>query len=205
MSVKRIGVLALQGDFEAHEKMLDKIGIRHGQVRKREDLENMDGLIIPGGESTTMITLMKSFDLIEPIKAFHRQGKSIFGTCAGSILLAKDIVHSDQFRFGFLDIAIERNGYGRQVQSFEKNIAIKELGAEPFHAVFIRAPRILRCGHSVKVLAELDGSAVAAIDKNILVSTFHPEVTEDTRLHQYFVNHIEIGRASCRERVYVQV
>jgi 5'-phosphate synthase pdxT subunit len=104
--------------------------------------------------------------------------------------LAKEIANSDQFRFGFIDVAIERNGYGRQVQSFEKDIAVKALGPEPFHAVFIRAPKILRCANDVKVLATLDGSAVAAIDKNILISTFHPEVTEDTRMHEYFVSHM---------------
>jgi 5'-phosphate synthase pdxT subunit len=190
MSVKKIGVLALQGDFEAHERMLAKIGAEHSQIRKREDLEKISGLIIPGGESTAMIKLMKSFDLIEPIKTFYKQGKAIFGTCAGSILLAKEIANSDQFRFGFIDMCIERNGYGRQVQSFEKDISVKELGAEPFHAVFIRAPKILRCADHVKILAELDGSVVAALENNILVSTFHPEVTEDARLHKYFVNHM---------------
>ncbi len=192
MTGGKIGVLALQGDFEAHEKMLDLLGVAHIQVRTPVALEKIQGLIIPGGESTSMIKLMKSFDLIEPIKTFYLQGKSIFGTCAGSILLAEKIANSDQFRFGFIDISVERNGYGRQAQSFEKDIAIKELGPEPLHAVFIRAPRILRTSKNVKVLAELDGCAVAVVEKNILVATFHPELTEDTRLHKYFADYVTL-------------
>ncbi len=190
MSAKTIGVLALQGDFEAHQKMLDRLGTAHVQVRKAGDLEQIDGLIIPGGESTALIKLMNAFGLIDPIRTFYRQGKSIFGTCAGSILVAKEIAHSPQFQFGFIDISIERNGYGRQIQSFEKDVPVKELGPAPFHAVFIRAPKILNCGKNVKVLAELNGSAVAVTEKNILVSTFHPELTDDTRMHKYFVENI---------------
>jgi 5'-phosphate synthase pdxT subunit len=186
MSVK-LGVLALQGDFDAHRRMLSKLDVESIEVRKSEELSDLDGLIIPGGESTTLIKLLYAFDLIEPIKSFHRDGKGIFGTCAGSILLAKEIENSAQFRFGFIDITVIRNGYGRQVDSFEEDIQVKELQGEPVHAVFIRAPRITRCGTGVTSLAEKKSSIFMAKEKNILVTTFHPELTGDTRIHSYFI------------------
>jgi 5'-phosphate synthase pdxT subunit len=185
---KRIGVLALQGDFDAHRAMLDRLGIENTDIRKNEQLEDVDGLIIPGGESTTLIKLLHAFDMVEPIKAFYRSGKGIFGTCAGSILVAKDIENSDQFRFGFIDITVVRNGYGRQVDSFEEDFNVNELGKEPVHAVFIRAPRITRCGSGVIILAALGGSPLIAKEKNLLVTTFHPELTDDTRIHKHFVD-----------------
>lgn len=187
MSLK-IGVLALQGDFAAHRKMLDRLGVESAEIRKREELEDLDGLIIPGGESTTLIKLLNAFDLIEPIIKFHQKRKGIFGTCAGSILVAKEIENSSQFRFGFIDIMVVRNGYGRQADSFEEDIRIKELGEEPIHAVFIRAPRITRCGQGVTVLTEKDSSIFMAREKNVLVTTFHPELTDDARIHRYFMD-----------------
>lgn len=185
---KRIGVLALQGDFDAHRGMLDRLGIENSDIRKSEQLKEIDGLIIPGGESTTLIKLLKAFDMVEPIKDFYRSGKGIFGTCAGSILVAKDVENSDQFRFGFIDITVVRNGYGRQVDSFEDDFEVKEFGKAPVHAVFIRAPRITRCGAGVTILAAIGGSALIAKEKNLLVTTFHPELTDDTRIHKHFVD-----------------
>jgi pyridoxal 5'-phosphate synthase pdxT subunit len=187
MAVK-IGVLALQGDFEAHRRMLDRLDIGTIDVRKSEQLQEIDGLIIPGGESTTLIKLLHAFGMVDPIKEFYKQGKGIFGTCAGSILVAKEIENSTQFRFGFIDITVERNGYGRQVDSFEDDILIKELGSETVHAMFIRAPRITRCGSNVTTLAEKNGAVLMANEKSVLVTTFHPELTEDTRIHRYFID-----------------
>lgn len=185
---KRIGVLALQGDFDAHRHALNVLGVKNTDIRKSGQLEDVDGLIIPGGESTTLVKLLQAFDMVDPIREFYKNGKGIFGTCAGSILLAKEIENSAQFRFGFIDIAVIRNGYGRQTDSFEEDIDIKELGTEPFHAIFIRAPRITRCGSGAVELAKKDGSILIAKEKNVLVTTFHPELTEDTRIHQYFVD-----------------
>jgi len=186
----RIGVLALQGDFEAHQKMLDTIGVETVQVRKADELKNVDGLVIPGGESTTLLKLIQAFSMTDAICEFHNQGKAIFGTCAGSILMAREIANSQQFRFGFIDITIERNGYGRQLNSFEHDLTIEEIGPEPLHGVFIRAPKITRCGEGVRILAKFEGAAVVASQKRMLVSTFHPELTEDARLHEYFVEKI---------------
>lgn len=185
---KQIGVLALQGDFEAHRSALGRIGVINSEVRKSEQLKDVDGLIIPGGESTTLIKLLHAFDMIDPIREFYKAGGAFWGTCAGSILLAKEIENSGQFRFGFIDITVLRNGYGRQIESFEDDIVVNELGNEPVHAVFIRAPKITRCGAGVTVLAEKGGSILIAKEKNILVSTFHPELTDDTRFHRYFVD-----------------
>lgn len=185
---KVIGVLALQGDFYAHQQMLDSLSIRNTAVRKPEELENLNGLIIPGGESTTLIKLLHAFGLVEPIRTFYKAGRGLFGTCAGSILLAREIENSNQFRFGFIDITVVRNGYGRQADSFEELIQVGEFGEKPFNAVFIRAPRITRCANSVTVLAEKEKSILIAKENNVLVCTFHPELTDDTRIHQYFVD-----------------
>lgn len=190
MKERRVGVLALQGDFEAHESMLGRLGVPAVQVRQPEQLAGLDGLIIPGGESTTLIKLIRAFDMEKPLRDFVAAGHGLFGTCAGSILMAKDIENSPQFRFGFMDIGVRRNGYGRQVDSFEKDLAISNLGPDPFHAVFIRAPRILTCGRDVMPMAEWDGSVVAAREGRMMVATFHPELTEDTRLHRYFIEEV---------------
>jgi 5'-phosphate synthase pdxT subunit len=185
-----IGVLALQGDFDAHQRMLDRLDVPNMQVRTADQMADVDGLIIPGGESTTLIKLIKDFRMEDSLREFHRRGQAIFGTCAGSILAARTIENSDQFRFGFIDITVRRNGYGRQVDSFERDINVPVLGEEPLHAVFIRAPKILRAGREVTVLARLDDSVVAARQGRVLVSTFHPELTEDERMHRYFVEQV---------------
>ncbi|KAB2880866.1 pyridoxal 5'-phosphate synthase glutaminase subunit PdxT [bacterium] len=185
---KKIGVLALQGDFDAHQRMLNKLNIVNVAVRKADQLDDLNGLIIPGGESTALIKLLLAFNLVEPIREFYKMGKGLFGTCAGSILLAREIENSDQFRFGFIDITVARNGYGRQVDSFEDEIQVKEFGKPPIHAIFIRAPKITGCGKNVSVLAEKENSILIAKEKNVMVSTFHPELTEDTRLHNYFID-----------------
>lgn len=183
-----IGVLGLQGDFDAHRRMVEKLGAECRIVRYPEDLKAIDGLIIPGGESTTITRLLFRSELAAAIRKFHRSGKPIFGTCAGMILLAKRIVnHPDQFRFGFIDIAIERNAYGRQIDSFEEDVAIPKLGKKPFHAVFIRAPKISQMGRNVETLAKNGAGHVLLRQGNVLVCSFHPELTNNTRIHEYFL------------------
>lgn len=190
MSKPVIGILALQGDFAAHGHILDRIGIPHTEIRLPEQLAPIQGLIIPGGESTTLIKLLEAFHLIEPIKAFYEKGGAIFGTCAGSILVAKHIRNSEQFRFGFIDITVIRNGYGRQIDSFEQDITVHLPEPVPYHAVYIRAPKIIACGHNVRVLSRMEDHILAAESERILVTTFHPELTDDERIHAYFVHHI---------------
>ncbi len=184
----RIGVLALQGAFIEHEKSLRSLGCETVQVRKREQLENIDGLIIPGGESTTIGKLMNDFDIADPIKALAEQGMPVFGTCAGLIVLARDIVNSTQPRLGLMNITARRNAFGRQVDSFETDLQIEGLGPEPFRAVFIRAPYIEEVGDGVEVLATVDGKIVFAREKNFMAAAFHPELTDDTRVHRLFIN-----------------
>jgi pyridoxal 5'-phosphate synthase pdxT subunit len=159
------------------------------EVRLTDDLEGLDGLIIPGGESTTIGKLMAAYNLFEPIKRLAAEGKPVWGTCAGMIMLAQDIDGSDQPRLGLMDIGVNRNAFGRQLDSFEADLPVQELGAEPFHAVFIRAPQLTRVGEGVHVLAELpDGRMVAAEQGRLLVTAFHPELTPDARFHEYFLN-----------------
>lgn len=188
MKKKVIGVLALQGDFEAHQGMLDRIGAPNIQVRIAEELKIISGLIIPGGESTTLIRLMQAFNLTDPIRQFVVKGGAVYGTCAGAILIAAEVVNSSQFSFGFIDIGISRNSYGRQVDSFEKEIDMPVISPKPFHAVFIRAPKIVRTGPKVEILAGLDDAVIAARQDNILVTTFHPELTDNPAVHEYFVS-----------------
>jgi 5'-phosphate synthase pdxT subunit len=183
-----IGVLGLQGDFEAHRKIIEKLGVKSIVVKNPSDLKAIDGLIIPGGESTTITKLLFRHDLVKPIIEFHASGKPIFGTCAGMILLSKNIEsHPKQFRFGFIDISVARNAYGRQIDSFEEDITIPKLGKKPFRAVFIRAPKIAKLGKGVESLAKHGREHVLARQGNILVGSFHPELTEDTRIHRYFI------------------
>ncbi len=188
MKKKVIGVLALQGDFEAHQGMLDRISAPNIQVRLAEELEIISGLIIPGGESTTLIRLMHAFNLTDPIRRFVARGGAVYGTCAGAILIAAEVVNSRQFSFGFIDIGVSRNSYGRQVDSFEKLIDVPAISPKPFHAVFIRAPKIVRTCPKVEVLASLDDAVIAARQDNILVTTFHPELTDNPAVHEYFVS-----------------
>lgn len=185
----RIGVLALQGAFIEHVKALRQLGAEACEVRLPEHLADLDGLIIPGGESTTIGKLLVVYNLLEPLRQFAAK-KPVWGTCAGMILMAKDI-GLDQPLLGVMDIVVERNAFGRQVDSFETwlDISAMENGsdAKPFPAVFIRAPRLVKANGKAQILASLDdGTAVAARQGKWLVTSFHPELTEDRRFHQYF-------------------
>ena len=189
----KIGVLALQGDFAEHIAILKRIGIEAYQVRLPDHLEALDGLIIPGGESTTIGKLANDFNLIEPLKKFG-QGKAVWGTCAGAILLSKD-ARRQQPLLSLMDITVERNAFGRQVASFEIDLDIPALNGldqkhnRPFHAVFIRAPLIESVEGTAQILATLpDGSIVAAQQGNLLATSFHPELTQDDRIHRYFIS-----------------
>lgn len=181
-----IGVLALQGDFLEHEHILSKIGAQAVEVRLSEHLDGLDGLIIPGGESTTIGKLAVEYGLVEPLRAFAAR-KPTWGTCAGLIFLAKDIGR-DQPLLGLMDITVERNAFGRQVDSFETDLDIAGLEGGPFHAVFIRAPLVTAVnGAGVEVLARLEGGGIVAVRQGHLLATaFHPELTDDTRLHALF-------------------
>ncbi len=189
----KIGVLALQGAFLEHANMLRKLGATPVEVRLPQDLDELDGLIIPGGESTTIGKLAAQFNLIQPLHRFIEQGKAVWGTCAGLIFLAKDIGqtpsggHVIPQRLEVLDIKVDRNAFGRQVDSFEADLSLT-FSPEPFRAVFIRAPKIEAVGEGVQVIARLaDGTIVAAHRDNLLVTAFHPELTDDPRFHQYFL------------------
>ncbi len=188
----KIGVLALQGDFQEHEITLRRLGVETVEVRLPEHLPGLDGLIIPGGESTTIGKLAESFQLIEPLKAFGQE-KAIWGTCAGAIFLAKEI-HRQQPLLHLMDITIQRNAFGRQVESFESDLDVPELCTvdpepRPYHAIFIRAPVIEAVSGDARVLASLpDGRIVAARQGRLLATSFHPELTQDTRFHRYFLS-----------------
>ena len=179
MKPLRIGVLALQGNFREHAQMLRRLGAEAVEVRKPEQLEGLDGLLIPGGESTTFMRLMRLYGLDEAIRRFDRP---VFGTCAGMIVLDRD-------HLGLVDIAVRRNAYGRQVASFETDLHVAG-ESEPVHAVFIRAPWIDDAGDGVEILAEHDGHPVLARDGRFLVASFHPELTDDTRLHRLFLESV---------------
>jgi len=186
----RIGVLAIQGDFAAHMVMLHEAGAEVFEVRKADELRQVDGLVIPGGESTTLLKFILNPDLgyIEAFQEFHQAGKPMFGTCAGLILVAKDVLNPAQFSFGFIDVGVERNAYGRQKESFETvGESYLEGTAKPLKMVFIRAPRITRLGAQVDLLATCHEEPVMARQGNILVATFHPELTGDLTVHRYFL------------------
>jgi len=196
--VRRVGVLALQGAFIEHEKVLRLLGVETVEVRLPEHVEGLDGLIIPGGESTTIGQMAERWNLLEPIRALARSGRPLWGTCAGMILIAKEVVDGvpGQPLLELMDIAIRRNAFGRQVDSFEADLEVPVLGEPPFHAVFIRAPVIERVGKEVEVLARLepapsgaegDGGVVAVRQGNLLATAFHPELTDDDRFHRYFL------------------
>ena len=189
--MKRVGILSLQGDFEAHGRALQREGITPVYVRNREDLEGLDGLIIPGGESTTMLKLMDYEDLLQPIREFGRK-TPMFGTCAGAILMASEVSNPAQESLSLMNIAVERNAYGRQIDSrvaqiepdadFQKRTAPGKLPA-----VFIRAPIIRDVGVEARVLARYNGDPVLVEQGRHLVATFHPELTDDSRVHRYFL------------------
>ncbi len=188
----KIGVLALQGAFIEHIKVLRSLDVEPVEVRKPEQLRDLDGLIIPGGESTTFGKLAVEYDLIEPIRAMCEQGKPVWGTCAGMIFLAKDVGRAQPL-IGVMDVRVKRNAFGRQVDSFEADLDIPALEPRaPFHAIFIRAPFIESVGKGVEVLAKLDnGTIVAARQKNLLATSFHPELTNDARFHRYFLERVK--------------
>ena len=183
-----IGVLALQGDFAEHVSVLRRLGSEAQEVRRPAELSDLDGLIIPGGESTTFCRLMSDFRLYEPLGAFLRTGVPVWGTCAGMIVLARRASDLDWPTLAALDITVRRNAFGRQVDSFETDLSVPALGAAPFHAVFIRAPTVEDVGEGVEVLAALeDGRVVAVRQGNALATAFHPELTDDDRFHRYFL------------------
>lgn len=183
----KIGVLAIQGDFAEHIVMLKHLGAETAEVRLPAHLDGLEGLIMPGGESTTIGKLAVDYGLLEPLREFGKI-RPVWGTCAGAILLSKD-ARRDQPLLGLMDITVQRNGFGRQVDSFEADLAIPELGeGGPYHAIFIRAPIIESVDGDAKILSKLsDGRIVAAQEGNLLATSFHPELTRDERFHKYFL------------------
>jgi 5'-phosphate synthase pdxT subunit len=184
----KVGVLALQGTFIEHIEILRQLGVEAPPIRLPHELNTLDGLIIPGGESTTMLSLMESFGMIKPIREMARNGLAIWGTCAGMILLAKSVSNYEMETLGLMDIKVRRNAFGSQFDSFEVDLEIALVGEEPFHAVFIRAPVIEGAKPGVELLSRLpDGTIVAARQDKLLVCAFHPEFTDDMRFHSYFL------------------
>jgi len=192
----RIGVLALQGDFALHSQALERLEVDAVEVRKPEALADLDGLILPGGESTTLLRLIDEWNFVPALERFHATGKPVFGTCAGLILLAREVLHPVQPSLGLIDVAVERNAYGRQRESFEVRGSITLAGrAIPVDMVFIRAPRIRRVGPEVETLATHAGAPVMARQGTVLVATFHPELTDDLTVHRYFCDLVRTARA----------
>jgi len=193
-----IGVLALQGDFAEHIQKLQELGAVATEVRRSSDLEGLDGLIIPGGESTTNATLEAALQslhsrtsIFDTIKRKAQNGMPVWGTCMGSIILAKNIEGSDQGRIGLMDISLKRNAFGPQRESAEILLDIPILGDKPFRGVFIRAPLFLKAGNSVKILSKLGEGFVMARQGNLLATAFHPEITDDDRVHRFFLEMME--------------
>jgi 5'-phosphate synthase pdxT subunit len=185
--MKTVGVLALQGDFEAHRRAIERAGARAVEVRSADQLAQCDGLIIPGGESTTMLKLLDIEKLTGPVRKFG-ESKPIYGTCAGAILLAREVTHPAQASLDLMDIAVERNGYGRQIDSRIAKVPVNDGGE--FEAVFIRAPIIRKVGAGARVLASYEGAPVWVEQGRHMVTTFHPELTDDPRIHQRFVDRL---------------
>ncbi|GHV22329.1 pyridoxal 5'-phosphate synthase subunit PdxT [Bacteroidia bacterium] len=185
----KIGVLALQGGFAEHIEKFKKLNVDTFEIRKKIDLDTvMDGLVIPGGESTTIGKLLKDLQMYDPLKSMVEKGLPVFGTCAGMILLASEIAGTDIVHFGLMDIRIKRNAYGRQLGSFYTENEFKGIGTVPM--TFIRAPYIESAGVGVEILSVVNGHIVAAKEENMLVTAYHPELTPDTRIHQYFIENI---------------
>ena len=186
----KIGILALQGAFEEHAKVLEKLGVVSVEIRNLDDFQqvqsDLSGLILPGGESTTMGKLLRDQQMLIPIREAILSGLPVFGTCAGLILLAKEIISQEESHLATMDIVVERNAYGRQLGSFYTEAECKGVGQIPM--TFIRGPIISSVGEGVEILATVDDQIVAAKEKNMLVTSFHPELTDDARLHQYFIN-----------------
>ena len=186
----KIGVLALQGAVREHIRSLEACGVEAVAVKRKEELQDLDGLILPGGESTAMRRLIDKYDFMDALKEFAHSGKPMFGTCAGLILLAKQLVGYNEPHIGVMDIQVERNSFGRQVDSFEADLTIKDV-AETFPAVFIRAPHIVEAGEDVEILCKHNDRIVAARDRQFLGCSFHPELTDDHRITAYFVEMVK--------------
>jgi pyridoxal 5'-phosphate synthase pdxT subunit len=190
----RIGVLAAQGDVSEHRSILRRLGVEETEVRLARELEGLDGLIIPGGESTTIGKLMARYGLDRAIPDRVGEGMAVYGTCAGMILLARSVSGGEPPLLRLMDISVTRNAYGRQVDSFEADLDIAVLGPVPLRGVFIRAPVIDEVGRNVEVLASLNGHSILAREGRLLVSSFHPELAPDDRVHRYFTEVISSGR-----------
>ena len=190
-----IGVLALQGDVREHLDAIRRAGGHGVPVKTREEIEAVDGLIIPGGESTTVGKLLDRFDLMETVREMPAEGKPIFGTCTGMILLAKRIEASDQHRIGVLDVTVRRNAFGRQVDSFEEDVLVQGVEGGPVRAVFIRAPFITEVHPGVEVLATHGEYPILVREGNLLAAAFHPELTDDTRIHRLFIDMVERAKS----------
>ncbi|OAH55108.1 glutamine amidotransferase [Domibacillus aminovorans] len=191
----KIGVLGLQGAVREHVRSIEENGAEAVVVKWPKQLDELDGLILPGGESTTMRRLIDRYGFMEPLRSFGESGRPMFGTCAGLILLASDIVGYDQSHLGLMNITVERNSFGRQKESFEAELFIKDI-ADDYNAVFIRAPHIVSVGVGTEVLAECDGRIVAARDRHYLGCSFHPELTDDHRIARYFIDMAKASKAS---------
>lgn len=196
MSTPTIGVLALQGDVREHLKALADAGAQGRPVRRAEELDDIDGLVIPGGESTTMSKLAVVFGMLEPLRAFVRAGKPVYGTCAGMIMVADKLLDAreDQETFGGIDMIVRRNAFGRQNESFEAAVDVAGIAGGPVEGVFIRAPWVESVGGAAEVLATYDGHTVAVRQGNVLATSFHPELTGDHRVHALFVDMVRRAR-----------
>ncbi len=186
----QIGILALQGAFREHKQALMRLGANVKEVRLPNDLLSLDGLIIPGGESTTIAKLIQNYNFDKALLQFYKDGGAIWGTCAGAILIAKNIIdYPQQFRLNLLDISVERNAYGRQIASFEASVAIKAFDA-PLKAIFIRAPRIVKVSDQIEILASFKGDPIMIREDRLMATVFHPELSGDDRIHTYFLEKI---------------
>ena len=188
----KVGVLAIQGDFAEHCKIFRDLGVLAPEIRLPHQLDEVDALVIPGGESTTITKLMDIYGLVDPIKRFVHSGRPLWGTCAGMIVSSRHVVGDVLVPMDLIDLDVRRNAFGSQIDSFEADLPVPAIGDPPFHAVFIRAPWIERIGPGVELISSLkDGTPVAARQNNVLVTSFHPELTEDTRIHNMF---LQMGR-----------
>ncbi|WP_292598373.1 pyridoxal 5'-phosphate synthase glutaminase subunit PdxT [Mesotoga sp. UBA6090] len=196
----KIGVLGIQGAIQEHLSILRKTGVEPSWVKNRKELDSVEALVMPGGESTTMIKLLKRFEMWEILRNRIEDGMPVLATCAGMILLSRKIENVlNQDSLGVLDISVKRNGYGRQINSFEVDLQIDEIGPEPFRAVFIRAPKIESISGEVRVLTSYDGSPVLVRQGNVLAASFHPELTGDLRIHRYFLKMAEAAEKRIKE------
>ncbi len=185
-----VGILALQGAFREHKQALLRLGSNVREVRLQKDLLGLDGLIIPGGESTTMAKLIKIYGFDKALPQFYQDGGAIWGTCAGTVLIAKDIIdYPKQFRLNLLDISVERNAYGRQIASFEANVVIERLHTD-LQAIFIRAPRIVAVGSQVEVIASFNNDPIMVKKERLMATVFHPELSKNDKVHAYFLEQV---------------